>query len=170
MRPRAGLFDVLARAGAAFDDKALAARILRKAGNARSSLDYASAWYKAEPRSDAAAEAYLRALVDSGDDKAAQDAIARLLPGTSSSPMRSILYFLQSKLQKSDEAALTLLRSALVENADNPEALAAVSDIQVRRKDYAKARFYLKQALAGDPGNPELQSRQKQLDALSPPP
>jgi predicted Zn-dependent protease len=84
--------------------------------------------------------------------------------------MRSILYFLQSKLQKSDEAALTLLRSALVENADNPEALAAVSDIQVRRKDYAKARFYLKQALAGDPGNPELQSRQKQLDALSPPP
>jgi tetratricopeptide (TPR) repeat protein len=160
----------LARAGTAFDDKALAARILRKSGNTRSSLDYASVWYKAEPRSDAAAEAYLRALVDSGDDKAAQDAIARLLPGTSSSPMRSILYFLQSKLQKSDEAALTLLRSALVENADNPEALAAVSDIQVRRKDYAKARFYLKQALAGDPGNPELQSRQKQLDALSPPP
>jgi thioredoxin-like negative regulator of GroEL len=159
----------LARAGGALDDKALAARILRKSGSARASLDFSSAWYKAEPRSDAAAEAYLRALVDSGDEKAAQEAIARLLPGTISSPFRSILYYLQSKIQKSDEAALTLLRSALVENADNPEALAAVSDIQVRRKDYARARFYLKQAIATDPGNPELEARQRQLDAVSPP-
>ena len=158
----------LARAGAAFDDKALAARILRKSGNTRSSLDYASAWYKAEPRSDAAAEAYLRALVDSGDERAAQEAIARLLPGTIASPLRSVLYFLQSKLQKSDEAALNLLRAALVENADNPEALAAVADVQMRRKDYAKARFYLKQAMATNPGDPDLDARLKQLDALSP--
>jgi len=157
----------LARAGS-FEDKALSARILRKSGNAKASLDYSYAWYKAEPRSDAAIEAYLRALVDSGDEKTAQEAIARLLPGTISSPLRSILYFLQSKLQKSDEAALTLLRAALVENADNPEALAAVSDIQLRRKDYAKARFYLKQAMATDPGDPELDARLKQLDALSP--
>jgi hypothetical protein len=158
----------LGRAGAALDDKALSARILRKSGNARASLDYASSWYRAEPRSDAAVEAYLRALVDSGDEKAAQDAIARLLPGTISQRLRSILYFLQSKLQKSDEASLNLLHAALVENADNPEALAAVSDIQLRRKDYAKARFYLKQAMATDPGDPELEARQKQLDALSP--
>jgi tetratricopeptide (TPR) repeat protein len=158
----------LSRVGAALDDKALAARILRKSGSAKASLDYSSVWYKSEPRSDAAAEAYLRALVESGDERAAQDAIARLLPGTSSSPLRSVLYFLQSKLQKSDEAALTLLRSALVENADNPEALAAVSDIQLRRKDYAKARFYLKQAIATDPNDPELEARQKQLDLLSP--
>jgi tetratricopeptide (TPR) repeat protein len=157
----------LARSGA-IEDKALSARILRKSGNAKASLDYASAWYKAEPRSDAAIEAYLRALVDSGDEKAAQESIARLLPGTISSPLRSVLYFLQSKLQKSDEAALTLLRAALVENADNPEALAAVSDIQLRRKDYAKARFYLRQAMATDQGDPELDARLKQLDALSP--
>jgi tetratricopeptide (TPR) repeat protein len=158
----------LARAGAALDDKALTARILRKSGNTSASLDYASAWYKAEPRLASATEAYLRALVDSGDDKNAQDAIARLLPGTISSPLRSILYFLQSKMQKSDEAALNLLHAALVENADNPEALAAVSDIQLRRKDYAKARFYLRQAMATDPGDPELEARLKQLDAVSP--
>ena len=158
----------LAKSGG-IEDKALSARILRKSGNAKAALDYASAWYKAEPRSDAAIEAYLRALVDSGDEKAAQESIARLLPGTISSPLRSVLYFLQSRLQKSDEASLTLLRAALVENADNPEALAAVSDIQVRRKDYAKARFYLRQAMAGDPGDPELDARLKQLDILSPP-
>ena len=158
----------LKRAGSAFDDKALAARVLLKSGNARGSLDLASPWYKAEPRSDAAIEAYLRALVESGDEKTAQDAIARLLPGTISQSLRSILYFLQSKLQKSDEAALTLLRAALVENADNPEALAAMSDIHSRRKDFSKARFYLKQAMAIDPGDPELDARQQQLDAASP--
>jgi tetratricopeptide (TPR) repeat protein len=158
----------LARAGSAFEDKAIAARILRKSGDTRGAMDYASAWYKANPRSEDAAEAYLRALVDTSDEKTAQEAIARLLPGVISSPLRSVLYFLQSKLQKSDEAALNLLRSALVENADNPEALAAVSDIHVRRKDYAKARFYLKQAIAIDPGNPELEARQLRLDAASP--
>lgn len=165
----ADAFSYLARAGASFEDKALASRIFRKSGNARVALDYASAWYRAEPRSDDAAEAYLRALVDTGDEKAAQETIARVLPGTISAPLRSVFYFLQSKLQKSDEAALSLLHAALVENADNPEALAAVSDIQLRRKDYAKARFYLKQAIATDPGDPELEARQRQLDAASPP-
>jgi len=157
----------LKRAGASFGDRALAARILLKSGNPRASLELASAWYKAEPRSDAAIEAYLRALVGSGDDKGAQEAIARLLPGTISQSLRSILYFLQSRIQKSDESALMLLRSALVENADNSEALAAMSDIYVRRKDYSKARFYLKQAMAIDPGDPELDARLKQLDASS---
>lgn len=158
----------LARAGAAFDDRALAARILRKSGNARAALEFANDWYRAEPRSEAAMEAYLRALVDSGNEQGSQDAIARLLPGTISTPLRSALYYLQSRLQKSDEAALSLLHAALVENADNPEALAAVSDIQFRRKDYAKARFYLKQAMATNPGDPELEARQRQLDAASP--
>jgi tetratricopeptide (TPR) repeat protein len=158
----------LKRAGSTFDDKALAARILLRSGNAKASLELASAWYKAEPRSDAAVEAYLRALVETGDEKTAQESIARLLPGTISQSLRSILYFLQSKIQKSDEASLTLLRAALVENADNSEALAAMSDIHLRRKDYVKARFYLKQAMAIDPGNPELDLRLKQLDAAAP--
>jgi len=165
----ADAFTYLSRAGTSFEDKALAARILRKSGNVRLALDFASEWYRGEPRSEGATEAYLRALVDSGDEKLAQETIARLLPGTLSTSLRSLLYYLQSRLQKSDEAALSLLRAALVENADNPEALAAVSDIQLRRKDFAKARFYLKQAIATDPGNPELEERQRQLDAASPP-
>jgi len=112
-------------------------------------------------------EAYIRALVDIGDEKAAQDAIARILPGSILPSFRSTLYFLQSKLQRSDDAALTLLHSSLVENADNSEALAAVFDILMRRKDYSKARFYLKQAVASDPGDPELDKRQVLLDAAS---
>ncbi len=157
----------LARIGPSFEDKALASRVMRKSKDPRA-LEYASEWYKASPGSEAAAEAYLRCLVDAGSDKAAQELIARILPGTIAQPYRSTLYYLQSRLQKSDEAALTLLRSALVENADNSEALAAVYDIQVRRKDYAKARFYLKQAIAISPDDPELEERLKALDAASP--
>ena len=159
----------LARSGSSFADKALEARILRKSGNAKAEMDFAAAWYRASPLADDAIEAYMRALVDSGDEKAAKDSIARVLPGVSTPALRSILYYLQSRMQKSDEASLNLLHAALVENADDAEALVAVSDIHVRRKDYAKARFYLKQAIATDPGDPELDARQAQLDALSPP-
>lgn len=157
----------LARIGSGFEDKALAAKIMRKSKDPRA-FEYASEWYKATPGSEAAAEAYLRCLVDAGADKTAQELIARILPGALTPKYRSTLYYLQSRLQKSDEAALTLLRSALVENADNAEALAAVYDIQMRRKDYAKARFYLKQAIAVSPDDPELEERLRALDAVAP--
>ncbi len=153
-----------AMAAAPYEDRQLAATILRKARRYPAALDYAADWYRGQPDSEAAAEAYLRALIDSGDGASAQDLVARLLPANHSNVFRSVLFYLQSRLQKSDEAALPLLRSALMENADNPEALAALSDIHVRRKDYAKARFYLKQALALAPGDPELARRQAELD------
>lgn len=157
-----------ASAAAPFEDRQLAATILRESRSYPAALDYAAAWFKEKPDSEAAAEAYVRALLVSGDVRAAQELIARLLPGARSGGFRSTLYFLQSGLQKSDEAALPLLRSALLENADNPEALAALSAIHVRRKDYAKARFYLKQALALAPGDPALQALQAEIDKAGP--
>jgi tetratricopeptide (TPR) repeat protein len=151
-----------------FGDKAMAATIYRKSQNWQAALDYSSAWYRDEPQSAAAAEAYLRALVGSKNDRAAQDLIARLLPTSASPAFRSLLFFLQSQMQKSDDASLSLLRSALVEYTDNPEALAALFDIQMRRKDYAKAKFYLKQALVLAPGDPDLLRRQREIEAASP--
>ncbi|HOX31341.1 MAG TPA: tetratricopeptide repeat protein [Spirochaetales bacterium] len=147
-----------------FEDRRLAAAILRESGQLPAALDYAAAWFKQSPGSEEAGLAYARALVASGEGRAAQDLIARLLPASRSGSFRSALFFLQSGLQKGDEAALPLLRSALMEDADNPEALAALSDIHLRRKDLAKARFYLKQALALSPRDPALLRRQAELD------
>ncbi|MBL8968170.1 MAG: tetratricopeptide repeat protein, partial [Spirochaetaceae bacterium] len=160
----------LARAAAApgFEDRALAALVLRKGGDWAAALAQAEAWYRERPESEAAAEAYARALVGVKSDKAAQELLARLLAAKGSPAFRSSLHYLQSLLQKSDEAALPPLRSALVENADNGEALAAMCDIYYRRKDYQKARFYLKQALSLAPGDPELARRQRELDAAAP--
>jgi len=151
-----------------FPDRALESTVLRRSGDWAAALAYADSWRRERPDSNEAAEAYLRALVGGGNDKAAQDLLARLLPNASSPAFRSTLYYLQSRLQKSDDAALALLRSALIENADNPEALAAMYDILFRRKDYNRARFYLRQALTLDPGNPELLRRQTELDAAAP--
>jgi len=154
----------VAMKAAPFEDRQLAATILRESRSYPAALDYAAAWYREKPDAEGAAEAYVRALLGSGDAKGAQDLIARLLPAAKSGKLRSTLFFLQSSLQKSDEAALPLLRSALLENADNPEALAALSAIHMRRKDFAKARFYLKQALAIAPGDLALQKLQAELD------
>ena len=147
-----------------FEDRALAAAVLRNSGNWSASLSYSEAWHRERPESEDATEAYLRALVGTGNEKTAQDMIARLLPSNASSSFRSVLYYLQSRMQKSDDAALALLRSALIENADNPEALAAMYDILARRKDWNRARFYLRQAITLDPGNPDLLRRQAELD------
>ena len=55
-----------------------------------------------------------------------------------------------------------------MENPDNSEALAAMCDIYLRRRDFQKARFYLKQALALSPGDPELKRRSRELEASAP--
>ncbi len=156
-----------AKAYGVFADKALAAMVLRRSGNLQAAMEYASSWYRDRPESESAAEAYLRALVDSGNPKAAQDLMARLLQAKATPPFRSFIHYLQSTLQKTDDAALGLLRTALVENANNQEALTALSDIQFRRKDFAKARFYVRQALAASPDDPELLRRQRDIEAAA---
>jgi len=149
------------------DDRALVCLVHRKNGEWAESLELSKAWYRENPGVEAAAEAYARALVGSRQDRAAQDLIARLLSGKASSAFRSTLYYLESLLEKGEEASLVRLRSALVENADNGEALTAMFDIYYGRKDYQKARFYLKQALALSPADPELLRRERELQAAS---
>jgi tetratricopeptide (TPR) repeat protein len=149
------------------DDRALVCLVHRKNGEWAEALELSKAWYRESPAVEAAAEAYARALVGSRQERAAQDLLARLLSGKCSSAFRSTLYYLESLLEKGEEASLLRLRSALVENADNGEALVAMYDIYYGRKDYQKARFYLKQALALSPTDPELLRRERELQAAS---
>lgn len=160
--------DYLDRAEAgslASEDRALVCLVQRKNGEWADSLELAKAWYRESPASEAAAEAYARALVGAKQERTAQDLIGRLLAGKGSAAFRSTLYYLESLLEKGEEASLVRLRSALVENADNAEALAAMFDIYFGRKDYQKARFYLKQALSISPSDPELLRRDRALQA-----
>lgn len=149
------------------EDKALICLVYRKNGEWAEALEQSKAWYREAPGLEPAAEAYARALVGSKQERAAQDLIARLLAGKGSPAFRSTLYYLESLLEKGEEASLVRLRSALVENADNGEALTAMFDIYFSRKDYQKARFYLKQALSLSPSDPDLLRRDRELQAAS---
>ncbi|HUX38849.1 MAG TPA: hypothetical protein VMV44_13195 [Rectinemataceae bacterium] len=157
-----------ARLAPSFASESLVALVLRKSGDWSRALDHATLWYRAKPDSEAAAEAYLRALIGSGNTKAAEDLLPRLLLGPGTTLGRSKLHYLQSLLAKSEEAALSSLRTSLVENSDNTEALLGVYDIYFRRQDWQRAAFYLKQALALAPRDPEIIQRVRELAAASP--
>ena len=73
---------------------------------------------------------------------------------------------MDSRIKPNEEASLSSLRSALIENGMNVEALMAMSDIYVRRADYQKARFYLKQAMALAPDRPDIAARRDALIQL----
>ncbi len=151
-----------------FSNEALVCLVLRRSGEWGRALDHASEWYRLNPSSEAAADAYLRGLIGSGNTKAAEDLLPRLLlqPGTTAG--RSSLHYTQSLLSKTEESALASLRTALVENADNVDALLAMYDIWFRRQDWQKSRFYLKQALALAPADPEIIRRSRDLAEVAP--
>ena len=157
-----------ARLSPGFANEALVALVLRKSGNWPRALDHATVWYQGSPSSEAAAEAYLRALIGSGNLKAAEDLLPRLLLAPGTTLGRSNLHYLQSLLAKTEDSALSSLRTALVENADNVEALLGVYDIYFRRQDWQRASFYLKQALALAPRDPEIIQRARDLAAAAP--
>ena len=157
-----------AKSAPGFSNQTLIALVLRKSGDWPKALDQATLWYQADPKSEAAAEAYLRALIGSGNTKAAVDLLPRLLLSPGTTMGRSSLHFLQSVLAKNEEASLSALRTSLVENSDNVEALLGVYDIYYRRQDWQRAGFYLKQALSLAPRDPEIIQRVRDLTAAAP--
>lgn len=152
------------------EDRALVCLVLRKNRDWKAALELSGAWYKKEPDSEEAILAYLGALIGSGQGKNAAELLSsRHLPDAGgSSAFRSDLCYYQSLLEKGEEGRLAQLRQSLIENADNEDSLVALFDIYFVRRDYTKAKFYLTQALSLDPSNPELLSRESQLQAVQP--
>jgi tetratricopeptide (TPR) repeat protein len=149
-----------------YRDRASMHLVYRSAGRYEEAFRVASEWRTASPDSEDARIAHIRSLIDRKDTAGARDLIARALTEKGSARFRSSLYFLQSLVQPNDEAALNSLRSSLVENVQNLEALTAMYDIYMRQKDAQKARFYLRQALAVAPDDPALARRREELIRL----
>lgn len=72
--------------------------------------------------------------------------VLQLLSGSYSARMRSYLYYLRGTLQADPDAAIDSYRMALLERADNVEALAALAKAYARKNDAQKALFYVRQA------------------------
>jgi predicted Zn-dependent protease len=138
----------------------------RGSGRTMDASRLAQSWRAKDPASEPAAIAWATSLVERGERTAALELIAQLLAGKGTSAFRSSLYWLQSRLQTGEEAVLASLRSALMENGMNVDALAAMSDIYVKRADYQRARFYLKQAIAISPERADIVERRNVLTQL----
>lgn len=167
----ADLLDKSARAGL---DKEVVATILRKSGRYAEALDFSNEWYSENPDSEPAIEAYLRSLAASISGTGLASAgkpvsdistgylgnlgltmnaqpvlvglVINLLSGSASKEMRSYLYYLQGSISADSDSAIDYYRKALMERADNIEAMAALAKAYADKNDKTKALFYIKQA------------------------
>jgi Tfp pilus assembly protein PilF len=131
-------------------------RVERGLGNSAAALAYARELFNREGAGEEAIAAYLTALIDTGRQSEALRIIEQRLQAVSGGAQKSRYYYLRSRLRNNDDAAMNDLRSSLFEDPRNPDALIAMFEIYHRRRDERRAVYYLKQALALDPNNPQL--------------
>lgn len=158
--------DAIIATGGSYADTESLYRAYRGSGRLLEASRLAQEWRARDPNSEAAALAWATSLVERGENAAASELLGSLLSGRGSPAYRSTLYWLQSRLQANDEAVLGSLRTALIENGMNIDALAAMSDIYVKKGDYQRARFYLKQAIAIAPDRVDIVERRNVLAQL----
>lgn len=121
--------------------------------------------YKSNPNDESIIQSYIVVLIEQGKKTAALDLINSLLQ-TSSSKLKSFLYYKRSFLQSSVESSLSDLRSSLISNPRNTDALFRLYQIYYDKKDYRKAQYYLKQVVALNPNDSELKNLNEQLNLL----
>lgn len=138
----------------------------RMAGINDSTIKVVQTWRARDPVSEPAILAWLDILVGTNARSAAGELITRYLAARGSAAFRSSLYWYQARLQLDEEQVLASLRSALIENGMNVDALAYMADIYIRRTDYQRARFYLRQAMTIAPDRPDIVERRNTLTQL----
>jgi Tfp pilus assembly protein PilF len=143
-------------------------RVERGLGNNTSALSYARELYRRDPTNDEGTIVYISALIDTGQrDEATRMIEDRLLslPGSSGS-LKSRYYFQRSRLQNTEDTVMADLRSSLFEDPRNLNALIAMFEIYHRRRDERRAVYYLRQARALSPENPQLRRYVTEYRAL----
>lgn len=121
--------------------------------------------YTAGTPSDGVTGLYLQALIAAGDSKTASSIITARLPDAPSA-LKSVLYYYQSRLSGDGDARLSALRSSLLADPRNAQALFAMYEWYLIRSDYRKAQYYLKQVIALDPANQTYTRLLSELDDL----
>jgi Tfp pilus assembly protein PilF len=139
-----------------FQDLLNAYTVERGLGNNARALSYARELYERDPSNEEGIAAYISALIDTGRPDEAGRMIESRLSALGGGAVKSRYYYLRSRIRTGEESAMNDLRSSLFEDPRNLNALIALFEIYHRRRDERRAVYYLKQALAIDPGNPYL--------------
>lgn len=128
---------------------------------------YAAAVYDKSPNEPVAIQIYIETMVKTGRSSNASRLITNLLSQNPTSSMKSFLYYERSFLSSNEAAVLSDLRSALIANPRNSDALFRMYQIYYGRKDYKKAQYYLKQVISLNPNNERYIKLNSELDSLA---
>lgn len=141
------------------------ALICVKAGHSDEALALITPLYQARKQNESITQAYITILSSTGGAPQALRLINELLP-SSTSRFKSFLFYARSRLQQSNAEAIKDLRSALMNNPRNSDALFRFYKIYYDTHDYRKAQYYLKQVVALYPNNEEYQKLAAELTKI----
>jgi Tfp pilus assembly protein PilF len=128
-------------------------------GDHAAALGFARNAVEAFPDNENARLELIGMLAESGLRPEREDAalmINTAIPTLKTAAARSRAYFYRSRLRANEEDAVTDLRTSLLEDPRNVNALLGLITIYGRRSDIRRVTFYLQQALVLAPDNPEV--------------
>jgi tetratricopeptide (TPR) repeat protein len=121
--------------------------------------------YRDHPDDEDILQTYI--VVLTGTDRAPQAlSLINSRLQNASPKMKSFFYYRRSFLVTSQEESLADLRSSLIANPRNGDALFRLYQIYYEQRDYRKAQYYLKQVVALDPNNAAMRKLNDDLSRL----
>ncbi len=136
-----------------------------KLGKYNEAYEYAKARYDANPSDEVLLQAFILAYSKVGNRDAVLKYIDSLM-NSSSAKVKSYLYYRRSFLQLTEEKQLADLRSSLISNPRNSDALFRLYELYYAKQDYRKAQYYLRQVVAINPNDTSIKKLNEALTKL----
>ena len=128
-------------------------------------MELARRAYNASPSDETIAQTYVLASTQVLSRDESLRLIDSMMNGASSR-LKSYLYYRKSYLERSEDTTLADLRSSLIANPRNSDALFRLYEIYYDKKDYRKAQYYLKQVVALNPHDSSVRKLNEALTQL----
>lgn len=127
---------------------------------------YATSLYEKNSDNIEIIQHYIEVMIKTGRTQSASKLINSMLSGTPSANLKSFLFYERSFLTSNEGTMLSDLRSSLIANPRNSDALFRMYQIYYGRKDYRKAQYYLKQVVSLNPNDEKYLRLNSELDQL----
>ena len=127
---------------------------------------YAASLYEKNSDNIEIIQHYIEVMIKTGRTQSASKLINSMLSGAPSANLKSFLFYERSFLTSNEGTMLSDLRSSLIANPRNSDALFRMYQIYYGRKDYRKAQYYLKQVVSLNPNDEKYLRLNSELDQL----
>ena len=136
-----------------------------KLGKNNEAYEYAKSCLDANPQDEVLLQSYILAYSQVGSRDAVLKYIDSLM-NSSPAKIKSYLFYRRSYLQLTEEKQLADLRSSLISNPRNSDALFRLYEVYYDKKDYKKAQYYLRQVVAINPNDSSVKKLNEALTKL----